>query len=246
MSSKTPSHERIEELIAASVLDGLDQDERGQLQREMSAHGPDCPECARLMAEYSETAGRMAFAVDALPLSPGAEDRLIEAARDWDRSVAEGSAAILTEAPRRRRGPAHVRPRGIRVKGWLVAAAAPVIAVVAGLLGYALAPNGSTLQAVTLTAAGGQHLSVVFAPGTENAVLVGSNVTPPPAGKVYQLWYIPTKNAAPVSAGTFEPNADGGVLMKTKVGSEFVALAVSVEPPGGSPTPTKVILLKNV
>jgi anti-sigma-K factor RskA len=34
--------------------------------------------------------------------------------------------------------------------------------------------------------------------------------------------------------------------VKTKVGSEFVALAVSVEPPGGSTTPTNVILVKNV
>jgi hypothetical protein len=244
VSSNAPSHEHIEDLIAASVLDGLDEDERGELQREMATHGPDCSECARLMTEYSETAGRMAFAVDALPLSPGAEDRLIEAARDWDRSVGEGSAAVLTEAPRRRRG--RARPPGIRVKVWLVAAAAAVIAVVAGLLGYALAPTGSNLQAVTLTATGGQHLSVVYAPGNQDAVLVGSNVTAPPAGKVYELWYIPTKDAAPVPAGTFQPNANGGVLMKTKVGSEFVALAVSVEPPGGSPTPTQVILVKNV
>ena len=244
MSSMAPSHEHIEELIAAHALNGLEEPERFELEAEMESHGPECPECARLLSEYSETAARLAFALDPVPPSAGEEDRLIEAAREWDRSVAEGSGAILTTAPRGRRGLA--RPPGIRVKGWLVAAAAAVIAVVAGFLGYALAPNGAALRTVTLSASGAQRLSVVYAPGSQEAVLVGSNLEAPPAGKVYELWYIPSKDAAPAPAGTFQPDAGGSVLMKTKVGGTFVALAVSVEPPGGSTTPTKVILIRNV
>src|SRR5437899_1675889 len=88
--------------------------------------------------------------------------------------------------------------------------------------------------------------SAPSAPGSQEAVLVGSNLEAPPAGKVYELWYIPSKDAAPAPAGTFQPDAGGSVLMKTTVGGMFVALAVSVEPPGGSTTPTKVILIRNV
>jgi len=244
MSSTARSHEHIEELIAAFVLGGLDDDERVELEREMAAHGPDCPECARLLSEYMETAGRMAFVLEPVGLSVGEEDRLIDAARQWDRDVEEGSAAVLQPVGRRRTRTA--RPSGIRLKGWIVAAAAAVVAVVAGFLGYALAPNASPLRTVTLSASSGQRLSVVYAPGSREAVLVGSNVDAPPAGKVYELWYIPSKDAAPAPAGTFQPDAGGSVLVRTKVGSEFVALAVSVEPPGGSTTPTNVILVKNV
>ena len=238
------AHDHIEELIAADVLGGLDEAQRLDLQREQATHGPGCADCERLLAEYAETAGQLAFFPEPMALSPGAEDRLIEAAREWDRAVGEGSAAVLESAPAGRRGVG--RPRGFRVKGWVVAAAAAVIAVVAGLLGYAVAPNGAALKTVTLSASGGQRLAMVYATGNRDAVLVGSNVAAPPAGKVYELWYIPRKDAAPVPAGTFQPDSGGGVLMRTTVGAEFVALAVSVEPPGGSATPTKVILVRNV
>ena len=86
-----------------------------------------------------------------------------------------------------------------------------VAGVLFGHLGYALAPNGAALRTVTLSASGAQRLSVVYAPGSQEAVLVGSNLEAPPAGKVYELWYIPSKDAAPAPAGTFQPDAGGKI-----------------------------------
>ena len=74
MSSMAPSHEHIEELIAAHALNGLEEPERFELEAEMESHGPECPECARLLSEYSETAARLAFALDPVPPSAGEED----------------------------------------------------------------------------------------------------------------------------------------------------------------------------
>ena len=58
-----------------------------------------------------------------------------------------------------------------------------------------------------------------------------------PAGKSYQLWWI-APNEAPVSVGLL-PGANGGRITlqgTTTEKSQYVALAISVEPAGGSPT----------
>ena len=233
-------HDRLEELIAAAALGGLDEADRVEMEREMASHGPDCAECRRLVEEYEEVAGRLAFALDSLPMAAGAEDRLIVAARAT--APAPGSIRVLESRGRPRR----TRPGGMYVRRWLVAAAAAVIALVAGSVGYVLAPSGAGLRTVTLPATGGQRLAVVYVPGSEQALLVGSNLDAPPAGKVYELWYIARKEANPTPAGTFKPDSNGGVLMRTTVGPAFVALAVSVEPPGGSKKPTNVILVRSV
>jgi anti-sigma-K factor RskA len=242
--SPTRMHDRIEELVAVDVLDGLDEAGRLELAREMASHGPDCAECALLVAEYADAAASLALALEPVAVSPGAEDRLMAAAREWTRGVQEGSVAVLEPVRGRRVRP--LRRTGVRIKGWVVAAAAAVVVVVAGSIGYVLAPNAQPPQTVAFSATGSQRLAVVFVPGSRQAVLVGSNMDAPPAGKVYELWYIASKDADPTPAGTFRPDANGSVLMNTTVGERFVAVAVSVEPPGGSTTPTKVILVQNV
>lgn len=56
---------------------------------------------------------------------------------------------------------------------------------------------------------------------------------PPPSGQVYQAWG--RKAGEPVSMGTFE----GRTLEYVCEGQGFERILVSVEPPGGSPRPTK-------
>jgi len=77
----TRSHERLEELIAADAIGGLDDAERRAMLAEMAEHGPDCAECATLTAEYGEVAARLATALDPMPMSASAEERLLAAAR---------------------------------------------------------------------------------------------------------------------------------------------------------------------
>jgi len=59
-----------------------------------------------------------------------------------------------------------------------------------------------------------------------------------PKGKVYQLWVV-TK-AAPLSAGLLTPDGSGHVMAVADMppGVEPVAVAVTIEPEGGVPSPT--------
>jgi anti-sigma-K factor RskA len=225
MRPSNGSHERIEQLIAAHVLGGLDEPERQELDRELAAHGPECPECRTLMTEYTETAAGLALALDPVPMSAGAEDRLLAAAREEVR-VSPGPRSTDEEP-----SPPAGRPR------WMAAAVAAVLVVVAGVIGYALAPGRSTPTRVVSLATGERVLQVAYTPGDREALVVGTNIPDPPPGRVYQLWYQPSEGAAMESAGTFVPD-EGTVLAPATVGPSFVAVAVSVEPEGGSHQPT--------
>ncbi len=72
-------------------------------------------------------------------------------------------------------------------------------------------------------------------------VLAGQQVPLPAGDLTFQLWVVP-KKGNPISAGIFRPNAQGTVLLVTtpqaKI-AETAALAISEEPAGGRPQPTK-------
>jgi anti-sigma-K factor RskA len=79
---------------------------------------------------------------------------------------------------------------------------------------------------------------------SRRAVVVSSSL-PPEAGKVYQLWVI-RGAAAPVPAGFLRRAASGlqvGEIAPELLATAPDALAVSLEPEGGSPAPTDVRLL---
>jgi anti-sigma-K factor RskA len=226
VSSAPLPHEELEELIAADVLDGLDELGRRRLLQELSRHGPECEECRRLTVEYSEVAGGLAMTLDPAPMSAGAEDRLLRAARG--------------EQPGR-------RPR----RYVAAAAMAAVVALIAGTVGYAVAPRARSeptdealafvsqpgVQVVRFAPRDGQHLAVAFRAGGTGGWVIGSNLSDLPGGKVYELWFQPTGETGVRPAGTFVPT-DGTVASPADLRGTFAALAVSVEPPGGSAQPT--------
>lgn len=74
-------------------------------------------------------------------------------------------------------------------------------------------------------------------------VLTGQNVTVPTDNRVLQLWLIPNApGGKPIPALTLRPDANGKFLLlishPPKAASETKALAITEEPPGGSPQPT--------
>jgi hypothetical protein len=78
-------------------------------------------------------------------------------------------------------------------------------------------------------------------------VFVASNLDQLQPDKTYELWIIPAeKGAAPVPVGTFKPNARGSATLTTTAlnkGIEAAAFGVTIEPEGGSKTPTMPIVL---
>jgi len=220
MSSRLP-HEELETLIAADALDGLEDADREWLARLMASHGPDCAECRRLVTEYTEVAGQIGLLLEPEPLSVGAEDALIAAARAQEPSRAE-------------------TPRGGRpARRWVaVVAVAAAVAVIAGLIGYALAPNQPGLRTVTLQGTVPGRVTLVYQHGRSDAVLVAAGLADPGEGKVYELWYQPSAGARMRPAGVFTPT-NGSAVAPATVGSSFVVVAVTIEPgPNGSPQPT--------
>jgi len=149
------------------------------------------------------------------------------------------------------------RPGWGAAQRWLAVAAAVAALVAVGLGTLLVQSNNArsqldaTQQAVTrvLTAADATSLSgsmasggkatVVVSASEGTAVFLGSDVQPAPAGHTYQLWYVGGAHSAPAPAGTFDPDSGGHVatVLSGPVGGA-AAIAVTVEPAGGSLQPT--------
>ena len=77
-------------------------------------------------------------------------------------------------------------------------------------------------------------------------LLFASNAPPLPEDKVYELWLIPADGSAPMPAGTFSPDSSGGGMIMHQFDSQGIQaklFAVTVEPRGGSRTPTMPIVM---
>ena len=195
-------HERLQELLAAGAMDGLDPQGEAELARLRDAHGHDCIECRRAERDFGEAAGRLAFALE--PRSPraGLEDELI--ARATGRGT--GSRVVsLEDARSRRRGGAWKAAVGIAAGfmlfagGWVVRdATEPTDG------GEAAAIAGA--RVVTFEGADG-NLSIAYRPGQTGVYILGSALPAPPEGSVYEVWMI--QDDVPVAGPCLSPEADG-------------------------------------
>jgi len=85
-----------------------------------------------------------------------------------------------------------------------------------------------------------------YIPKSGRLVFMASNLAPIPAGKTYELWLIPKNGHAPMPAGVFRPDAGGSanVMMPSlPAGMEAKAFAITIEPEGGTSTPTMPLVL---
>ncbi|WP_187393359.1 anti-sigma factor [Arthrobacter echini] len=166
---------------------------------------------------------------------------------DLDHGVVAGDAR--DELSERRAKRTSLSARAAR---WTVAAAAAAVLVVGGvtvaqnlqestLEDQVLQAQDVRTEQLSLDAGGTADLAVS---GSENAAVVTLTGVPAPAeGSVYQMWRIPADGSAPVSVGTMtEGDVDGGKSTEITDISGLSALAITVEPEGGSTTPTLPIV----
>ncbi|MET3718262.1 anti-sigma-K factor RskA [Arthrobacter sp. UYEF21] len=153
-------------------------------------------------------------------------------------AVDELSAARLRREARR-------QPAGAR--RWLAAAAAAAVIALGGVaVGSYVADQNDPLNQVA-RAGDVREASVPVAAGGTATVLISSSkdalvvkmkdVPAPPAGKVYQMWLIPKDGSAPVSEGLMDEAALSRPAVVKGIASA-AALGITVEPVGGSSTPT--------
>ncbi|WP_416416890.1 anti-sigma factor domain-containing protein [Paenarthrobacter aromaticivorans] len=135
-----------------------------------------------------------------------------------------------------------------RGRAWLVGAAAAAVIALGGVgVGVYVAgqndPVNQVLQAQdvqkkTAQVPGGGTATISASSTKDSFVVLMDGVAPAPDGKVYQLWTLPRDGSAPVPQGTM----DAETLSKPAVVkglSSASSVAITVEPAGGSSSPTQ-------
>jgi anti-sigma-K factor RskA len=85
----------------------------------------------------------------------------------------------------------------------------------------------------------------VFVSRTGGVVFLGSRLPELASGKTFEFWLVPAKGN-PQAAGLFRTNAQGiavNVLAQSINPGDYAAVAVSIEPEGGSPQPSSKPIL---
>jgi anti-sigma-K factor RskA len=213
-------HTEIEELLAVRALGGLDPEEDAALRRAMATHGPDCPVCDRLQAEFESTAGVLGFALDPVPVDPAIADRILARPRPTER---------LEPSPRRSRRWTAV-----------AAIAAAIVLVVASIA--LLRPTTQTIAGVTFTPhvvafqGGAGEVAMAYSPGEPGALIVGRDLPSPGTDQTYEIWAI--TGTTPVSAGCVSPT-DGRLATFTDLdvsSSDLMAITVEATSCPSAPT----------
>jgi hypothetical protein len=196
------------------------------------------------------------------------EDDLRRLARALDTAPSEPPparvAALRAEVERNRRWLARAVPaHPSRHRGRWLAAAAVIVAVVAGvalgedLRGGRTAVAGTVEYAGTMADARQGPVAAalrVVATGTGRVVELDTDVLPVlPRGGYYELWFVAPDDApdAPdrISAGTFHPDQAGRSdvrLAAAVVPTRFPVVEITAEPGDGDPDPTGPVVLRAV
>ncbi|MFX0545719.1 anti-sigma factor [Roseovarius sp. S1116L3] len=176
--------------------------------------------------------------------------------------LTDGIAPVAPPAPMKAQVEARafgtVSPRrpfaGLRGLAWLVggavaAALAVFVALDTGLLGQGPALQGAPEYIAEVAADDGSLVILASYDADERALTVERRTGTAPAGRVLELWLIAGEDA-PVSLGVL-PEGEGALLdMDPALAARLPGgvLAISDEPPGGSPTgaPTGSVLATGV
>jgi anti-sigma-K factor RskA len=243
-------HDQLAEQAPAYVLGALTPAER----RAFEAHLAGCAVCAaevrslapvaaalaHVAPEASPAAAVRARLLNAVSAPPSHSTSWLAVAASLALAVALGGyaaqlrgrvsglesrlrdATLRAEASERQM--ADVRRTASDAQSSLAVLVAPDLARI-DLAGQAVAPN-ATARA--------------FWSRSRGLVFTASNLPPPPPGRAYQLWVL-TRQPAPISAGMLTPDASGRVNARFDTPLDLpapVAMAVTLEPAGGVPSPT--------
>lgn len=235
-----PWRARFDDLKEAYALGALSEDERREFEDYLAAH----PELQAEADNLDSVAGLLALAPQEYEPSPELRHNLF--------SRIEASGGIFPQDSLRR---ASSSRRGFFSSGRLAAAAVAAVAVLAlvGLFAWnsSLRDANEDLrgeldnrQTYQLQGSGPAEdvQGEVVTVGDSRGVLVAENLPPTPEGEVYEVWLL--HGGVPEPAGVFT-SSDGGDAAAPIEGSlkGADAVAVTVEPAGGSPAPTSDILM---
>jgi anti-sigma-K factor RskA len=236
-----------EELLGAYALDALPPEEA----REFRAHIATCREHADKAAGLRNGALALAESVEPVAAPLALRARILDAAaREPQVSAAAGAGTVpasFSDGVRRRDERRAMRTPWFAPNAWTAIAAA-VAALAIGLGAWALSSNNADDDAQRFASAapsisdlkdtsGARIGTVVYFKDEHKAAVVMDDLPDPGAGKTYQLWAI--EGGAPVSIGVMDEGASGRQVRVVNIDAEkSEALAITIEPAGGSDQPT--------
>ena len=214
----------VEEIAGAYALSALPRDEQAEVERHLAR-------CTRhpAIASLRLTADALAIAAPEMEPPVALKSRLMDAVRA---EAAMPSQRIRLPAL----GPSLLDRIGgvfrMPVVGYGLAAA---LAVVVAVLLVSGGGGGETV--VRRFDNDGVSGRVVYVPDEDVAVMTVEGLSPPAAGKTYQVWTI--TEGQPASIGFLDVGVAGPATAAMQVQlHEGQVIAVTVEPDGGSPQPT--------
>ena len=230
------NQERFEDLKDAYVLGALPEEERLEFEQYLVAH----PDLQEEVEALGAVAGLLAFSPQEQEPPPELRRRImatVEAESVHPHTSRQSWLAGLWEA--------------VGIRDLALAAAAMLVI---GLFSWSMLLQGEVRdlqgrvqslqsqpqgpQVIALGGVGtkqGARAELVTLEG-DRAVLVAENMPPVPEGKTYQIWVI--KGDTPQPSGLFEPKGDSIAAVVENPVEGADAVAVTVEPKGGSKKPT--------
>lgn len=224
-------------LSGAYAIDALSSEEAEEFKKHLES----CSACRDEVRELQEAAAQM-----------GASEAIDPPA--WLKARVLAAAARQPQLP-----PKVSRPRSGRMGRWapsrwtpgLVAAAAAVVLVVAAGVGIAVDRglqepqpmmsasvarvfHAGDAHTATMRTSNGGRISVATSASLREMAVDGGRLPTLGTGQVYQLWAI--AHGKPHSAGLLADPGKGAAMAMPPAG---VKVAITIEPSGGSPQPTR-------
>lgn len=229
--------EKFEDLKAAYVLRALTEDERRELEEYLADH-----------PEHRTEVEDLASLANLIALSPAEHEPSPELRKNIMRVVESEATTSQTSEPS-----ALARLREFVTFRKLALGAVAILAVALLSWNVLLQSEVSQLQGQLQQ----QERQTFALQGTGNAssaqaevvtldrgrsVLLTENMPSVPADRTFQIWVI--KDGTPVSAGTFKPDSGTSAAAIEASLSGAEAVAITVEPAGGSDQPTSDPMLQ--
>lgn len=222
------SHDDVADLLALEAVGALEASDREVMERHLAT----CAACRQAAAQYADLASLLPAALEVAP--PPARLR---------RSLMAQVYAEATAPPRlswwRRMIATIPANRAFTVVG----AAAVVAAIGLGIWGATgrVTPPAPVAYMVSGTTATG---TLAVDASTRDAVLTVTGLAALPKNEVYEVWLIPPQGL-PKGVAFLSPGLNGGSWTAVVQGSlaGYKSIAATVEPAGGSPTPSNTEVL---
>ncbi len=252
------SDDDIHGLSGAYAVDAVDDVERARFE----AHMAHCSQCRGEVTSLNAAASTLTSITFATPppslrasvLRDIASVRPLPPRMTPEQAPAAPPSEAPPSAPPTPAAPASLesrradRARRVPLRQWLAGVAAAAVLATGGLVWHPWSADTSTVQ---LTATqqvlqakdaqrfeaklGNATVSIVRSTTLKKAVILTANLPATPQGKVYELWL--KQGQAMVKAGLLPSGPSNTVLLKGDAATA-AGVGITVEPAGGSDTPT--------